>query len=88
MVQFLDQPINEALIDSICESVNSFMRTLVARGAIVDGACTFDASKNEASEIALGHLTFDLTFMPPTPCERISFESYIDINLLSNLNAE
>lgn len=88
MVQFLDQPINDALIDSICESVNSFMRTLVARGALVDGYCTFDSSKNEASEVALGHLTFDITFMPPTPCERISFESYIDINLLSNLNAE
>lgn len=84
-LQFIDQPINQALIDAIRDSVNSFIRTLIQRGALVDGACTYDPAKNEPTQVAAGQLVFDLTFMPPTPAERITFESFIDINLLSNL---
>lgn len=87
MLQFIDQPINKAVIDSIMETVNAFMRTLIGRGALVDGSCTFDAAKNPPTELAAGHLTFDLNFMPPTPAERITFESFIDINLLKALTA-
>jgi len=42
MLQFIDMPINTALIDGITESVNSFMRTLISRGALIDGKCWFD----------------------------------------------
>lgn len=85
MMQFLDRPINQATIDSIRETVNGFFRTLIQRGAIVDGICTFDPAKNPPVELAAGHLTFDLTFLPPTPAERITFESFLDINLLKTL---
>jgi phage tail sheath protein FI len=85
MLQFIDRPINNALIDAIKETVNAFIRTLIGRGALVDGSCTYDPAKNPPTEIAAGHLTFDLTFMPPTPAERITFESFIDINLLKSL---
>lgn len=85
MLQFIDMPINQALIDSIRESVNGFIRTLIMRGALIDGKCVFDVAKNPVTEIAAGHLTFDLEFMPPTPCERITFESYINIELLKAL---
>lgn len=85
MLQFIDYPINQALIDSIRESVNSFIRTLIGRGALIDGKCGYDPAKNPPTEIALGHITFDIEFMPPTPAERITFESYINIDLLKNL---
>jgi phage tail sheath protein FI len=85
MLQFIDQPINNALIDAIKESVNAFIRTLIGRGALVNGSCTFDIAKNPTIEIAAGHLTFDITFMSPLPGERITFESFIDINLLTSL---
>jgi hypothetical protein len=85
MLQFLDMPINQAVIDSIRESVNGFIRTLVMRGALIDGKCGFDVAKNPVTEIAAGHLTFDLEFMPPTPAERITFESYINTELLKAL---
>ena len=88
MLQFIDRPINDALIDDIKGSVNAFIRTLVGRGALIDGACTYDPAKNPPTELAAGHLTFDLTFMPPTPAERISFESFIDINLLRGLGGQ
>lgn len=88
MLSFLDKPINDAIIDSIRATVNAFLRTLIQRGAIVDGTCTFDPAKNPPTEIALGHLTFDINFMPPTPAERITFESLVDITLLQGLGAQ
>jgi hypothetical protein len=87
-LQFIDRPINDALIDDIRGSVNAFIRTLVGRGALIDGSCTYDPAKNPPTELAAGHLVFDLAFMPPTPAERISFESFIDINLLRGLGGQ
>lgn len=85
MLQFIDHPITNGLIDSICESVNAFIRTLIGRGALIDGKCSFNPAKNSAEEIANGHLVFDIEFMPPTPAERITFESFINIELLKLL---
>jgi len=85
MLQFIDMPINNALIDSITESVNAFIRVMVGRGALLDGKCTYDRNKNPPTEIALGHLVFDIDFMPPTPAERMTFESFINIDLIKQL---
>jgi phage tail sheath protein FI len=84
MLQFIDYPIDNGLIDSICETVNAFIRTLIGRGALIDGKCTFNQDRNPVTEIANGHLLFDIEFMPPTPAERITFESFIDIELLKS----
>ena len=85
MLQFIDFPIDNGLIDAIVESVNMFIRTLIGRGALIDGKCSYNPDKNPTTEIANGHLLFDIEFMPPTPAERITFESYIDIDLLKSL---
>lgn len=85
MLQFMDYPIDNGLIDSICETVNAFIRTLIGRGALIDGKCKFNSDKNPPEEIANGHLVFDIEFMPPTPAERITFESFINIELLKNI---
>lgn len=85
MLQFIDFPIDDGLIDSINESVNAFIRTLIGRGALIDGKCSYNPDKNPVTEIANGHLVFDVEFMPPTPAERITFESFIDIELLKSL---
>ena len=85
MLQFVDQPITNGVIDSIRESVNSFLRTLISRGALVDGVCTYDVSLNPPVQVAAGQLVFSLNIMPPTPAERITFNSFVDINLLKSL---
>lgn len=85
MLQFIDKPINGAIIDSIVETGNSFIRTLIGRGAVVDGKVIYNPDKNPATELAAGHLVFDIEFMPPTPAERITFNSFIDINLLKSV---
>lgn len=86
-LQFVDRPINKAFIDAVTETVCAFMRTLIARGAIIDGKCWYDKTLNETTELAAGHIVFSYDFMPPPPAERITFESRVNINYLSELNA-
>ena len=85
MLQFMDETVSNTLIDTIVSSVNAFIRTLVSRGAIIDGTCWFDPADNPSTEIAAGHLTFSYDFMPPTPAERITFKAIMDIKYLEKL---
>jgi phage tail sheath protein FI len=85
MLQFIDQPISNALIDAILASANAFIRSLIQRGALVAGAASFDPSENPAAQIAAGQLVFDIDVMPPPPAERITFEAFIDTTLLQQL---
>jgi len=85
MLQFIDQPISNALIDAILASANSFIRSLIQRGALVAGAASFDPAENPAAQIAAGQLVFDIDVMPPPPAERITFEAFIDVTLLQQL---
>jgi hypothetical protein len=83
-LQFLDKPITVA-IDGVLSMVNAFIRTMIGRGALVDGKCYFMKDKNPPDQLALGHLTFTYEIMPPTPAERITFEQVINIDLLKKL---
>ena len=85
MLQFIDQPISNALIDAILASANAFIRSLIQRGALVAGAATFNPAENPAAQIAAGQLVFDIDVMPPPPAERITFEAFIDVTLLAQL---
>jgi len=83
-LQWLDKPVQVA-IDGVLSGVNAFIRTLVGRGALVDGYCYFPKDKNPPSELASGHLTFAYHIMPPPPAERITFLEVIDIDLLKKV---
>lgn len=86
MLPFIDKPINQATIDAIRETGNGFFRTLIGRGACFPGSrCEYLAEDNPPEELAAGHVTFELIFMSPTPAERITFKSYLDINLLAQI---
>jgi len=85
MMQFLDQPISNALISTILASVNSFIRVLIGRGALVAGTASYNPAENPPSQIAAGQLVFDIDCMPPPPAERLTFNVFIDTTLLSAL---
>ncbi len=87
MLQFLDQPISNALITAILASVNAFLRSLIQRGALVSGSATYNSAENPPSSVAAGRLVFDIDVMPPPPAERISFNVYIDSTLLNQISA-
>jgi phage tail sheath protein FI len=87
MLQFLDQPISNALVTAILASINAFIRTLIQRGALVAGAASYNPAENPPSSVAAGQLVFDIDVMPPPPAERITFNVFIDTTLLSQLGA-
>ena len=86
-LDFQDEPGTKAWIDAVCGSVNRFLNTLIARGAIVDGSCWFPDDVNTTDTLAAGHYYFDYDFMPPTPAERITFRACINKELLASLLA-
>jgi phage tail sheath protein FI len=85
MLQFIDKPISNALITAILASVNSFIRTLIQRGALVAGSASYSPAENPPNQVAAGQLVFDIDVMPPPPAERLSFNVYIDSTLLTQL---
>lgn len=84
-LQFIDRPINQALIDALVNSGCSFMRKLIGDGAIINGDVWFDSSRNPKEELALGHLLINYKFTPPPPLERLTQESEITDEYLITL---
>src|ERR1700683_2443110 len=85
MLQFIDQPISNALITAILAPVNSSLRTLIQRGALGAGSASYDPTENPPLQIAAGQLVFDIDVMPPPPAERLTFQTFIDVSLLQQL---
>ncbi|MGH7056424.1 MAG: phage tail sheath family protein [Acetobacteraceae bacterium] len=85
MLQFLDRPIDNGLINSILATVNGFLRTLIQRGALIGGQASYNPAENSAVQLAAGQLTFDISLMPPPPAERIDFNVSVNTALLNTL---
>lgn len=84
-LQFVDMPISQALIDSIVESVNQFLRKLTGDGALLGGECWYDPTRNPQTELELGHMLFSYKLTPPPPMERGTFETEITGEYLAAL---
>ncbi|HHX6345786.1 TPA: phage tail sheath subtilisin-like domain-containing protein [Pseudomonas aeruginosa] len=84
-LQFVDQPVTQALIDSIIESVNLFGRKLIGDSALLGFECWWDPARNPQTELELGHLLFNYKLTVPLPFERGTFETEITGEYLANL---
>ena len=87
-LQYMDRPLDNALIDAIVESGNAFMRKLKADGAIIDGKVWFDPADNETTELSAGHATFTYDFMPPPATERVTYKSIVNTDYLNQLGTK
>lgn len=86
MLPYIDRPNDQATRDSIKGTANAYIATLIQNGALLVGSeCIYDPADNPALDLAAGKVKFRLVIMPPTPAERITFISYLDINLLTNI---
>jgi len=85
-LKYIDRPINQAFIDLVREEGNSFIASLVQRGALLPGSkLVYNPDDNLPADLANGHITFERIYMVPAPAERITFKSVLDINLLKAL---
>ncbi|WP_435951681.1 phage tail sheath subtilisin-like domain-containing protein [Dryocola sp. BD626] len=85
--QYMDMPINQALIDALTESVNSWGRKLIGDGALLGFECWYDPARNDKTELAAGHLLLSYKFTPPPPLERLTFETEITSEYLVTLES-
>ncbi|WP_404947627.1 phage tail sheath subtilisin-like domain-containing protein [Salmonella enterica] len=83
--QYMDMPINQALIDALTESVNTWGRKMTGDGAVLGFRCWFDPARNPETELAAGHLLLSYKFTPPPPLERLTFETEITSEYLLTL---
>jgi phage tail sheath protein FI len=83
--QFIDMPLNQALIDALVESLNSYGRKLIGDGALLGFKAWFDPARNEETELANGHLLISYKYTPPPPLERLTFETEITSEYLLTL---
>ncbi|NLR73581.1 phage tail sheath subtilisin-like domain-containing protein [Leeia aquatica] len=83
--QFIDMPLNQATIDALLESVNSYGRKLIGDGALLGFKCWFDPARNSETELASGHLLLNYKYTPPPPMERLTYETEITSEYLLTL---
>lgn len=83
--QYIDMPINQALIDALVESVNGYGRKLIGDGALLGFKAWFDPARNEEAELANGHLLISYKYTVPPPLERLTFETEITSEYLLTL---
>jgi phage tail sheath protein FI len=83
-IDYMDLPLSQAQIDTMREAGNTFMRTLIQRGAILPGSrVLYNVSDNNSTDLAAGKVTFERVYMVPPPTERITYKDILDISLLT-----
>lgn len=85
MLQFMDRPLNMALLDALTESERGFLRTMAASDAIIDGNCWYTITDNPTSELQMGHVTLHYDFCNGPPLERLTHKRSINLGYLNQI---
>ncbi|KVN33297.1 phage tail protein [Burkholderia pyrrocinia] len=83
--QFIDVPIDQAVIDSLVESVNGFGRKLIGDGALLGFKAWFNPARNPKEELSAGHVLINYKYTVPPPLERLTYETEITSEYLLTL---
>ena len=84
--QRVDDPGNRRLIDSIVDSLNVWLNSLVSRQYLLDGArVEFRQDENSDADLMNGKYTFKVYLTPPSPAEQLLFNLEIDVSAYQSL---
>jgi phage tail sheath protein FI len=81
----VDRGITKTYFDDVAESVNAFLRSLKAQGAISGGICYADADLNSAASIQEGKAWFNVDISAVYPAEHIIFRMRLTGDYLEDL---
>ena len=79
--------ITKNYLSAVSQSVNDFIRTLVARGALSGGLCYPDPALNTPANIALGKAYFNVEWTGVYPANQITFKMQLTTKYLESLAA-
>lgn len=77
MIWAVDRGITATLVEEVTDSVNSYLRSLKAQGAILGGTAWPDPDLNTPENVAQGKLYINFDFTPAYPAEHIIFTSIV-----------
>ncbi|MCH9780701.1 MAG: phage tail sheath subtilisin-like domain-containing protein [Alphaproteobacteria bacterium] len=83
----VDRPITSNLLSDIEETINNYLRGLLARGAILGGRATIDPDLNSPASLSDGKLYVDFDVEPPAPAQYITFRVQRNIDYYDSLFA-
>jgi len=72
----MDRPFSEQLLRDIRDSVQAYINTLIARGALLGGRVWLDPELNTEATLKAGKLYMNFDIEPPAPLERLTFMAY------------
>ena len=72
----MDRPFSEQLLRDIRDSVQAYLNTLIARGALLGGRVWLDPELNSEATLKAGQLYLNFDIEPPAPLERLTFMAY------------
>lgn len=81
----VDRNITRTYLADVADSVNAYLKSLQAQGAIIGGECIPSADLNTTANIAAGKVYFDVKFTAPYPAEHITFRSALVNDYLSEI---
>jgi phage tail sheath protein FI len=81
----VDRNITKTYLEDVSESVNAYLASLKAQGAILGGFCHAPRALNSASQIQEGKVHFEIEFTPPYPAESITFRSYLTNDFINEV---
>ncbi len=76
MLWAMDRPFSVQLLRDIEGSVNAYLRSLVAKGALLGGTAWLDAELNTSDQLQQGILYIDFDIEPPAPLEHLVFRAH------------
>jgi len=81
----VDRNITRTYLSDVADSVNAYLKSLQAQGAIIGGECVPSADLNTSANISAGKVYFDVKFTTPYPAEHITFRSALVNDYLSEI---
>lgn len=81
----IDQNITRNFISTVLNSINAYMRSLEAQGAILGGKAYVDPKENQITDIKGGQVTFNFEFTPVYPANEIRFTSILTDTYIKEL---
>ena len=76
----VDRCITKTYVEDVQAGVNSYLRSLIAQGALLGGYCWPDPDLNSAANLAAGKVYWNFDFTPPAPAEHLTFRSMLTDN--------
>ena len=81
----IDDPMNRVLVDTVIDSVRTWINGLAKQGAILGGDIAFLSEDNPVSELAAGNMLFRMDVGFAVPAQKIQFTLQFNTNYFETL---